>query len=63
VLNKYISDDEEERHQVEYEKKYKKYVGLTQPRFYKYDYNIDLMPDERSMKATISISGPTRTTS
>lgn len=53
VLNKYISSDEEERRQVEYEKKYKKYEGITQPRFYKYYYNIDIMPNERSMKANI----------
>jgi hypothetical protein len=53
VLNKYDSDKEQENKQVEYEKAYKKYENLVQPRFYKYNYAIDLMPYERSMKAGI----------
>ncbi|MEI7662499.1 MAG: M1 family aminopeptidase [Bacteroidota bacterium] len=53
VLNKYDSEKELENKQVDYEKAYKKYEGLAQPRFYKYDYAIDLMPYERSMKAVV----------
>ena len=53
VLNKYDSEKEQENKQVDYEKSYKKYEHLVQPRFYKYDYVIDLMPYERSMKASI----------
>ena len=53
ILNKYDSDKEQENKQVDYEKTYKKYEQLIQPRFYKYNYNIDLMPYERSMKANV----------
>jgi ABC-type transport system involved in multi-copper enzyme maturation permease subunit len=53
VLNKYDSEKEQENKQVDYEKNYKQYEKLVQPRFYKYNYAIDLMPYERSMKATI----------
>jgi ABC-2 type transport system permease protein len=53
VLNKYDSEKEQEAKQVAYEKTYKKYESLIQPRFYKYNYEIDLMPAERSMQATI----------
>ncbi|MCX6248067.1 MAG: M1 family aminopeptidase [Bacteroidetes bacterium] len=53
VLNKYDSEKDQEDKQVEYEKLYKKYDHLVQPRFYRYDYAIDLMPYERSMKAVI----------
>lgn len=53
VLNKYYSEKETENMQVSYEKKYKQYEHLVQPRFYKYNYKIDLMPYERSMKANV----------
>lgn len=53
VLNKYDSEKEQENKQIDYEKTYKKYELLAQPRFYKYNYTIDLMPYERSMKADI----------
>ena len=53
ILNKYDSEKEQENKQVDYEKSYKQYEHLVQPRFYKYDYAIDLMPNERSMKASI----------
>lgn len=54
ILNKYDSEKEQENKQVDYEKSYKKFEHLIQPRFYKYDYAIDLMPYQRSMKATIN---------
>lgn len=49
VLNKYDSADEQERKQVAYEKKYKKFEHLVQPRFYKIDYQIDITPEDRSL--------------
>ncbi len=54
VLNSYDSVDESEKNQVSYEIKYKKYENLTQPKFYKFDYNIDLFPENRSFKANVS---------
>ncbi|WP_306349948.1 M1 family aminopeptidase [Flavobacterium sp. '19STA2R22 D10 B1'] len=53
VLNTYVSNDDVENMQVEYEKKFKKYETIAQPRFYKLDYNIDLIPEERSLKAKV----------
>ena len=53
VLNKYDSEKDAENKQVDYEKTYKKYEHLVQPRFYKFSYAIDIMPYERSMKASI----------
>ncbi|HXD92568.1 MAG TPA: M1 family aminopeptidase [Bacteroidia bacterium] len=53
VLNKYDSEKETENKQVEYEKTYKKYQHIVQPRFYKYKYTIDLMPYQRSMTASV----------
>jgi ABC-2 type transport system permease protein len=53
VLNHYDSPEAQENKQVAYEKTYKKYEHLIQPRFYKFNYAIDLMPYERSMKANI----------
>lgn len=50
VLNTYESSDEVERKQVDYENKYKKYEGAAQPRWYSFDYQIDLDPYERNMK-------------
>jgi len=53
ILNHYDSTKEQENKQVAYEKKYKKFEHLIQPRFYKFNYAIDLMPYERSMTARI----------
>jgi len=53
VLNKYNTQKEEENNQLAYERTYKKYEKLIQPRFYKLNYTIDLMPYERSMYAGI----------
>ena len=49
VLNTYDSPKEQENIQVDYEKKYKKHEHIIQPRFYKFNYNIDLIPEKRSM--------------
>lgn len=53
VLNTYDSEKELENKQVDYEKTYKKYENLIQPRFYKFNYTIDILPYERSMTASI----------
>lgn len=53
VLNTYDSSKEQENMQVDYEKKYKKFENLIQPRFYKFNYTIDIMPEERSMTAKV----------
>lgn len=51
VLNSYISGDELEKRQEQYERLYKKYEDLPQPRIVKASYTIDLMPYERGMTA------------
>ncbi len=53
VLNRFDSPKESERKQVDYEKFYKKYEHIAQPRFYKFNYVIDLMPQQRSLKAMV----------
>ncbi|WP_264524442.1 ABC transporter permease/M1 family aminopeptidase [Flavobacterium sp. N502536] len=53
VLNTYDSSKEQENKQMDYEKKYKKFENLVQPRFYKFNYTIDLVPEERNMTAKI----------
>lgn len=53
VLNTYDSNEEAEEMIVDYEKKYKKYETLAQPRFYKLDYFIDIIPENRSLKAKV----------
>lgn len=49
VLNHYDSENEQDKKQVDYEKTYKKYENLVQPRYYKLNYNIDLSPYERNL--------------
>jgi ABC-2 type transport system permease protein len=53
IVNTYSTSKEEENKQVNYEKKYKRYQHLNQPRFYKFNYTIAIMPQERNMTATI----------
>ncbi len=53
VINNYDSSKETENNQVSYETKYKKYETLAQPRFYKFNYDIAIMPEERNMTAKI----------
>lgn len=53
VLNTYESSEEVEDMQVDYETKFKKYEDLAQPRFYKLDYAIDLVPEDRSLTANV----------
>src|SRR6218665_1463995 len=54
ILNKYESSDEAEKGQIAYEKKYKKYEQLIQPRFYKFDYHIDIKPEDRSLSTNVT---------
>jgi ABC-2 type transport system permease protein len=49
ILNKYDAPDEGENKQVAYEKKYKKYEHLTQPRYCQIDYQIDIFPEQRNL--------------
>ena len=53
VLNTYDTSKESENKSVEYEKTYKKYENLVQPRYFKLNYIINLMPYQRSMTANI----------
>ena len=53
VLNTYDSEKVLEQKQVSYEKKYKQYQNLIQPSFYKFDYNINIFPKERSLTANV----------
>lgn len=52
-LNAYNSFDVDVKNKVAYEKKYKKHEYLPQPKFYKFEYNIDLVPEKRSFKAQV----------
>jgi ABC-2 type transport system permease protein len=54
VLNEVTTSDEQEEQQVAYEKTYKKYEGINQPRITEVNYEIDLIPEERNFKAKTS---------
>jgi len=54
VLNHYESSDEQEQLQTAYEKSFKKYEDLVQPRFYKFDFNIDIEPEKRNLRANVT---------
>jgi hypothetical protein len=49
VLNTYLPTDEREELQARYEREYKKYEGMSQPRITKVSVNADLFPEERSL--------------
>jgi len=53
ILNSYESRKESENNQLAYEKAYKKFEHLVQPRYCKFNYAIDIMPESLSMKAKI----------
>ena len=53
VLNKYYSDKEQEEGQVAYENKYKKYEKLSQPRYSRHDFHINIFPEQRSLSADV----------
>ena len=47
IVNAYDTSDETEKLQVEYEKQFKKYEGINQPRGTDFKYTIDLFPESR----------------
>jgi hypothetical protein len=49
ILNTYITNDEFEKRSEQYERKYKKYEGVAQPKIVRVNYTIDLMPYERNL--------------
>lgn len=53
VLNTYLTGKEVERRMKEYELTYKKYENLPQPRWVKFDYNIDIHPYERNLYVSV----------
>ncbi|MBC5993758.1 ABC transporter permease/M1 family aminopeptidase [Pontibacter cellulosilyticus] len=48
VLNDYRNSDAQEKAQAEFEKTYKKYEGIPQPRITDVKLNVDIYPDERA---------------
>jgi ABC-type transport system involved in multi-copper enzyme maturation permease subunit len=50
ILNKYIPSDKSDRYQADYEKKYKKYENLLQPRITDVKADVDIYPYERSLQ-------------
>lgn len=53
ILNTYDSSQEQLDKLEAYERTYKKYEGINQPRYTAFDYAIDLNPEARSLKATL----------
>ena len=51
VLNEFTTGDDDQKAQVNYEKKYKKYDGIFQPRVTDVNLEVDLFPYQRSVKA------------
>jgi ABC-2 type transport system permease protein len=49
ILNKIITPKVQERRQADYEKAYKKYEGIPQPRIQDVHYTIDIFPETRNM--------------
>lgn len=62
VLNKYDSPETAENNQVNYEKQFKKYQDLAQPKYTNFTYNIDIFPAERSLKVKIESWAKNKTT-
>jgi hypothetical protein len=55
VLNSYKGSEEQEEGQVAYEKQYKKYQGIAQPKISDAKYVIDIFPEERKLLAKIAL--------
>ena len=49
VLNEIVTPKAAEKRQAEYEKKYKKYQGMAQPRIQDVRYSIDIVPETRNI--------------
>jgi len=55
VLNTYKTSDVIEKGQAKYEKDYKKYEGIIQPKMTDLKYHIDIFPEERKLLAKTAI--------
>jgi hypothetical protein len=51
VLNKHLNSEDMEKMQVDYEKTYKKYQGIPQPKIKSANINVDIYPNEREVIA------------
>ncbi|WP_018479576.1 M1 family aminopeptidase [Pontibacter roseus] len=47
ILNTYRTSDEQEQESADFEKKYKQYEGIAQPRITDVNLNVDIYPEER----------------
>ncbi len=56
ILNSYHTEDELKAMQVSYEKKYKKYEGILQPKITAIDYNVAMYPNERNVKVNAKLT-------
>lgn len=56
VVNKVPSGDDQEQQAADYEKKYKKYEKIAQPKLLAASYEIDIFPYDRDVKARIGAS-------
>ncbi|WP_024770152.1 M1 family aminopeptidase [Aquimarina macrocephali] len=56
IINPYTSANEIEEMQVFYEKNYKKYENIPQPRFGDVTYEVDIYPEERNLLAKTHIA-------
>ncbi|MEZ4824809.1 MAG: M1 family aminopeptidase [Bacteroidia bacterium] len=52
VLNEYSNSEDREKLQADFEKKYKKYDGINQPKITSVKLNIDIFPQKRAFHAT-----------
>jgi ABC-type transport system involved in multi-copper enzyme maturation permease subunit len=50
ILNEYATDDDSQKRQAEYEKNYKKYKGIPQPRITQVKADIDIFPSKRKVE-------------
>jgi len=56
VLNEYMTSDQREQQQVDYEKTYKRYEGMHQPHYTAVHFRIDLEPERRALRYTADIT-------
>ena len=56
ILNEYVSPEEQKARQADYEKQYKQYEDLPQPRITAVSYQIDLEPYERTLQAQATMT-------
>ncbi len=56
IKNTYDTSEEQETILAEYEKRYKKYEDIAQPRIVDVKYNIDLYPETRDMNAKMDLT-------